>query len=52
MMKKKYKDGIATYKSLLSLPLYLSTYEKITVSNDKERYEFIKPLTHLYKAFG
>lgn len=52
MMKKKYKDGIAILKSLLSMPLYNSIYEQIVVKKNKERYEFLKPLAHLYKAFG
>lgn len=52
MMKKKYREGIATYYSLLGLPLYSSRYEQIVVKKNKERYEFIKPLVHLYKAFG
>lgn len=29
MMKKKYKDGVNTYQSLLSLPLYVKKYHQI-----------------------
>ena len=52
MMKKKYKEGVTTYKTLLGLPLYSSRYDQIVIKKSKERYEFIKPLVHLYKAFG
>ena len=34
------------------MPLYLSRYDQIVIKKNKERYEFIKPLVHLYKAFG
>ena len=52
MMKKKYKEGVSTYKNLLGMPLYSSRYEQISNKKSKDRYEFIKPLVHLYKAFG
>ena len=52
MMKKKYKEGVATYKSLLGMPLYNPANEDSLPSKKKERYQFIKPLIHLYKAFG
>ena len=52
MMKKKYKDGITVLKSLLSMSLYTTPYEQIVIKKNKERYEFLKLLAHLYKAFG
>lgn len=52
MMKKKYKDGIAILKSMLAMSLYTTPYEQIVIKKNKERYEFLKPLAHLYKAFG
>lgn len=51
-MKKKYKEGITTLKNLLAMPLYITPYEQIIIKKNKERYEFLKPLIHLYKAFG
>jgi hypothetical protein len=51
-MKKKYKEGIDTYKSLLTLPLYKLKYPQIKNDKSRDRYRFLKPLIHLYKAFG
>ena len=51
-MKKKYNDGINTFVSLLTLPTYKTKYSMIKNKVTKERYAFMKPLIHLYKAFG
>ena len=34
------------------MPLYSSRYDQIKNKKEKERFCFIKPLVHLYKAFG
>lgn len=34
-MKKKYKEGINTLKSLLSLPLYSGNYDQIVIKKNK-----------------
>ncbi len=51
-MKKKYKDALQTYESLERKDLYSYNYDMIKKDNQKERFKFIKPLIHLYKAFG
>lgn len=51
-MKKKYKDGISTFESLLTLPTFKRDVGEIKGKLSKERYMFLKPLIHLYKAFG
>jgi hypothetical protein len=51
-MKKKYKEGINTFESLLSLPLFKREFSEIKGKLARERYIFLKPLIHLYKAFG
>ena len=35
MMKKKCKEGVSTFKSLLSMPLYTSIYEQIVIKKNK-----------------
>lgn len=52
LMKKKYKDGISTFESLLTLPNFKRDIGEIKGKLSKERYMFLKPLIHLYKAFG
>lgn len=52
LMKKKYKDGISTFESLLTLPTFKREVNEIKGKLSKERYIFLKPLIHLYKAFG
>jgi hypothetical protein len=34
-MKKKYKEGVSTLKSLLSMPLYATSYESILNKKNK-----------------
>lgn len=51
-MKKKYKEGISAFHSLLTLPLFSCSLADIKGKAIKERYMFLKPLIHLYKAFG
>lgn len=52
LMKKKYKDGINTFQSLLTLPTFKLKFRDIKKKTTQERYFFLKPLVHLYKAFG
>lgn len=52
LMKKKYKEGINTFDSLLSLPTFKRDFSEIKGKLSRERYAFLKPLIHLYKAFG
>jgi hypothetical protein len=52
LMKKKYKEGINTFESLMMLPNFQKRIEDIKGRFSKERYMFLKPLIHLYKAFG
>lgn len=51
-MKKKYKEGINTFESLLSLPSFKRDFSEIKGKLSRERFAFLKPLIHLYKAFG
>ena len=52
LMKKKYKEGINTFESLLTLPLFQTPLAEIRSRSARHRYSFLKPLVHLYKAFG
>lgn len=52
LMKKKYKEGAAMFEKLLAMPLYKLEYKHIAGDRERERFKFIKPLAHLYKAFG
>lgn len=52
LMKKKYKDGITTFESLLSLPPFEGKYSALKSKGQQERYKFLKPLVHLYKGYG
>lgn len=52
LMKKKYKDALVTYEGLEKRELYQKNYSSIEKEAQKERFKFIKPLIHLYKAFG
>lgn len=51
-MKKKYKDGIATFESLLDLNTFKSKFSSLKSKGQQDRYRFLKPLVHLYKGFG
>ena len=52
LMKKKYKEGLEMYEGLERRELYRFNYDGIKKESDRERFKFIKPLIHLYKAFG
>jgi hypothetical protein len=52
LMKKKYKDALETYQSLERKELYQHNFASIRKDSQRERFKFIKPLIHLYKAFG
>lgn len=51
-MKKKYKEGINTFESLLSLETFRNKYSTLKNKGQQERYRFLKPLVHLYKGYG
>ena len=52
-MKKKYEEGIQMYNSP-ELFSYSKSYvdKQFKSDEDKERYMFLKPLIHTYRAFG
>lgn len=55
LMKKKYEEGLEMYNSpeLHSYNKQLSTSQKEELGEaERNRYEFIKPLIHLYRAYG
>lgn len=51
-MKKKSKDALEAYRSLLSKPLFALKYKNIESKAIKDRFAFMKPLIHLYKGYG
>lgn len=51
-MKKKYKEGIDLFTSLLLCPLFRLAYSEVKGIRPRDRYSFLKPLVLLYKAFG
>ena len=51
-MKKKYRDGISTFEALLTLPSFAADNRGHKGRLARERYAFLAPLIHLYKAFG
>lgn len=51
-MKKKYREGIVTFESLLQLPTFKSRLPQLKSRQQRERHRFIKPLVHLYKGYG
>jgi|JI9StandDraft_1071089.scaffolds.fasta_scaffold38943_3 hypothetical protein len=52
LMKKKYKEGITTFESLLSLETFKGKYSSLKSKGQQARYKFLKPLVHLYKGYG
>lgn len=52
LMKKKYKEGIDAYKSLLTLKTFKQPLKQIKNLQMRERCCFLKPFIYLYKAFG
>ena len=52
LMKKKVKEALQNYKSLLEKPLFKKSFNQIKDISEKQRYAFIKPLVFLYKGFG
>lgn len=51
-MKKKYKEGISTFETLLALDVFKCAYGDIKNRGQQDRYRFLKPLVHLYKGYG